>query len=159
MLVPSLNMNKKNQTASPTNFFKIEDPPIFQKYVTIGQLEKPRATTTLKFDIKDITFAENFVVMKKLTGPTVGLVFRRQNSVVIDTPHSLIHFSNLTMQINSANSEIKAKLQLVLTNDNLMIPLMTTKTMNASFNYLSECKTRCTVTSLKRFTETTNLLI
>ena len=50
---------------APNNFFKINDPPNFQKQIANGQLEKPLATTTLKFDFGDNTFAEHFVVLKK----------------------------------------------------------------------------------------------
>ena len=57
----------------------------FQIQVAKGQLGKPIATATLKFDIGDHIFAEHFVVMKNLTGPVIGLHFMRHNSVVIDT--------------------------------------------------------------------------
>ena len=52
---------------SLSNIVKIDDPPNFQIQVANGQLEKPTATTTLKFDIGDHIFAEHFVVMKNLT--------------------------------------------------------------------------------------------
>ena len=57
---------------SPSNILKIDDPPNFQIQVANGQLEKPTATATLKFDIGDHIFAEHFVVMKNLTGPIIG---------------------------------------------------------------------------------------
>ena len=60
------------------------------------------ATATLKIDKGDRIFADHFVVMKNLTGPTIGLHFMRRNSVVIDTIHGLIHFPHLTMQVKSA---------------------------------------------------------
>ena len=60
-----------NQTTIPTNVLKIDDPPNFQIQVANGQLEKPTATATLKFDIGDHIFAEHFVVMKNLTGPII----------------------------------------------------------------------------------------
>ena len=83
------------------NILKIVDPPNFQIQVANGQLEKPLATATLKFEIGDNSFAERFVVMKKLTGSIVGLHFMRNNSVVIDTTHGLIHFPHLTMQVKT----------------------------------------------------------
>ena len=66
----------------PKNILKIDDPPTFQIQVANGQLEKPLSTATLKFEIGDNSFAEHFVVMKKLTGPIIGLHFMRNNSVV-----------------------------------------------------------------------------
>ena len=47
------------------NILEIDDPAIFQIQVANGQLEKPLATATLKFELGDNTFAEHFVVMKK----------------------------------------------------------------------------------------------
>ena len=77
---------------APDNVLKIDDPPNFQIQVANGQLEKPLSTAAIKFEIRGDTFAEHFVVTKKLTGPITGLHFMRNNSVVIDTTHGLIHF-------------------------------------------------------------------
>ena len=53
----------------------------FYKQVAKGQLEKPLATTALKFDIRDNTFAEQLVVKKKLTRPIIGLHFLTAQTV------------------------------------------------------------------------------
>ena len=87
------------------NILKIDDPTNFQIQVANGQLEKPLSTATPKFEIGDNNFAEHFVVMKTLTGPINGLHFMRNNSVVVDTTHGLIHFPHLTMQVETASSE------------------------------------------------------
>ena len=100
----------QNQARSPTNVFKIDDPPSFQINVANGQRKKPFATATFNVDTEDQTFAELFVPMKKLTGPIIGLHFMRHNSVVIDTTYGLIHFPQLKMQVKSAASEASAKL-------------------------------------------------
>ena len=76
---------------APNNILKIDDPPNFQIQVANGQLEKPLSTATLKFEIGIISFAEHFVVMKKLTGPKIGLHFMRNNSVVIDRHDTRTH--------------------------------------------------------------------
>ena len=94
---------------APSNILKIDYPPNFQIQVANGCVEKPLATATLKFEIKEKASAEHFVVMKELTGPIIGLNFMRNNSVVIDTPHGLIHFPHLMMQIKTASSETTAK--------------------------------------------------
>ena len=144
---------------SPSNILKIDDPPNFQIQVANGQLEKPTATTTLKFDIGDHIFAEHFVVMKNLTGPIFGLHFMRHNSLVIDTTHGLIHFPHLTMQVKSALSQTSVKPQAVLIHDNITIPQMTTKTITAFVDHTSEWNTTGTVTPIEKFTETASLLI
>ena len=74
---------------APNNVPKIGDPPNFQIRVANGQLEKPLAKTTLKFEIGENNFAEHFLVMKKLTGSKIEWHFMRNNNVVIDTTHGL----------------------------------------------------------------------
>ena len=143
---------------APSNILKSDEPPNFQIQVANGQLEKPTATATLKFDIGDHIFAEHFVVMKNQTGPIIGLLFMRHNSVVIDTTHGLIHFQHLKMQVESALSQTSAKPQTVLIHDSITIPQMTTKTITAIVDLLSEWNTTGTVTTVEKFTETASLI-
>ena len=151
-------MDRIKQEA-PSNILKIEDPPNFQIQVANGQLEKPIAVATLKFNIGDHILAEHFVVMKNLTGTFIGLHFMRHNSVVIDTTHGLIHFPHLTMQVKSASSQKSAKPQVVLVHDNITIPQMTTKTITAFVDHLLEWNKTVTVTPVEKFTETSSLII
>ena len=144
---------------SPSNILKTDDLPNFQIQVANGQLEKPTATTTLKFDIGDHIFAEHFVVMNNLTGPITGLHFKRYNSVVIDTTHGLIHFPHLTMQVKSASGQASAKPPAVLIYDSITIPQMTTKTITAFVDHISEWNTTGTVTPVENFTEAASLKI
>ena len=152
------DLDKMKQKA-PNNVLKIDDPPNFQIQVAKRQLEKPLSTATRKFEIGDNTFAEHFVVMKKLTGPIFGLHFMRNNSVVIDTTHGLIHFPHLTMQVKTASSETTTKPQPVITDEALTIPPTTTKTIAAFIDHPSKWNTTGTVTPLEKLTETASLLI
>ena len=97
--------------------------------------------------------------MMKLTGPIIGLHFMRNNSVVIDTTHGLIHFPQLTMQIKTTSSEATTKPQPVITNEALTIPPTTTKTITAFIDHPSKWNRTGTVTPLEKFTETASLLI
>ena len=144
---------------APNNILKIDDPPFFQIQVANGQLEKRISTTTLKFEIGDNNFAEHFVVMKKLIGPIIGLHFMRNNSVVIDTTHGLIHFPHFTMQVKAASNGTTTKPQPVITDEALTIPPTTTKTITAFIDYSSKWNTTGTLTPLEKFTETASLLI
>ena len=141
------------------NILSIDDPPNFQIQVANGQLEKPLSTATLKFEIGDNSFAEHFVVMKKLTGQIIGLHFMRNSSVVIDTTHGLKHFPHLTMQVETASSETTTKPQPVITDEALTILPKTTKTITAFIDHPSKWNTTGTVTPLEKFTETASLLI
>ena len=97
--------------------------------------------------------------MKKLTGPIFGLHFMRNNSVVIDTTHGLIHFPHLKMQVKTASSETTTKPQTVITDEALTLPPTTTKTITAFTDHPSKWKITGTVTPLEKFTETASLLI
>ena len=144
---------------APINILKIDDPPNFQIQVANGQLEKPLSAATQKFEIGNNTFVEHFVVMKKLTAPIIGLHFIRNNSVVIDTTHGLIHFPHLTMQIKTASSETTTKTRPVTTDEVLTIPPTTTKTITAFIDLPSKWNTTGNLTPLEKFTETASLLI
>ena len=144
---------------APNNNLKTDGPPNFQIQVANGQLEKPLSTATSKFGIGDNSFAEHFVVMKKLSGPIMGLHFRRNNSVDLDTTQGPIHFPHLTMQVKTASSETTTKPQPVITDEDLTIPPTTTKTITAFLDHPSKWNTTGTVTPLEKFTETASLLI
>ena len=103
--------------------------------------------------------AEHFAVMKKLTGPIIGLYFMRNNSVVIDTTHGLIHFPHLTMKVKTASSETTTKPQPVITDETLATPPTTTKIITAFIDHPSKWNTTGTATPLEKFTETASLLI
>ena len=132
--------------------------PIFKKQVANGQLEKPLATATPKCYIGDDPSAEHFVVLKNLTGPVFGLHFKRYNRVVIDTTPGLSHFPHLTMKVQSAASKTIAKPEAVFFHDSLTEPKMTTNTIRAFVDDLSEWNTTSTVTPVGKFTEAASLL-
>ena len=83
----------------------------------------------------------------------------RQNIVVIDTTHCLVHFPHLTTQIKRAASETNSKLQVVLTHDSIIVPPITTSTITALVDHPPEWNTRGTVTPFGKFTEAASLLI
>ena len=97
--------------------------------------------------------------MKKLTGPTNGLHFMRNKSVVIDATHGLIHFPNMTMQVKTTSSETTTKPQPVITEEALTILPTTTKTITAFIDHPSKWNLTGTVTPLEKFTETASLMI
>ena len=52
--------------------------------VANGQLEAPIATVDLHFEVGDITFRENFIVMTNLTSFLIGLLFPQRKSTILD---------------------------------------------------------------------------
>ena len=97
--------------------------------------------------------------MKKLTGPMIKLYFMKNNSIVVDTTHGLIHFPHVTMQVKTASSETIGKPHSVIIDDALTIPPSTTRAITASGDHPSEWNTTGTVTPLEKFTEIASLLI
>ena len=96
--------------------------------------------------------------MNTLTRPIIGLHFIRQNSVVIDTTHGLIHFPHLTMQVKSASKRMSAKPQVVFIHHNLTVPPMTTKTTTAIVDHSSVLNTKGTVIPVKTFPKAASLI-
>ena len=159
--VSAIAQKKMDRTKrrAPSNILKIDDLPNFQIQVANGQLEEPMATATLKLDIGDHIFAQHFVVVKNLSGLIIVLHFKRHNSVVIDTTHGLIHFPHLTLHVKSASSQTSAKPQAVVIHDSITIPQITTKTITAFVDHISEWKTTDTVTPVEKVTEAASLII
>ena len=78
-------------------------PPHFQIMVANGQLETPKSTSELKFEVGDIEFHETFIVMENLTGPIIGLMFLQQNHTVLDMKQGILNFPFFSMQLKTAN--------------------------------------------------------
>ena len=83
----------------------------------------------------------------------------RNNSVVIDTTHGLIHFPHLTMQVKTTSSETTTKPQPDVTDEALTIPPTTTKTIKAFVDHPSKWNTTGTVTPLEKLLKTASLLV
>ena len=152
------DLDTKKQNAQH-NILKNDDPPSFQIQAANGLVEKPLATATFTFEIGDNVFAEHFVVMMKLTKPIVELHFLKNNGVVIDTTHGLIHCPHLTRQLKLPDVKQPQNPSQSSLDDALTIPLTITKTITPFLNHPSKWNTTGTVTPLEKFTEFTSLLI
>ena len=149
---------KKPTTASSDADDNIRPLTLKILHLANGQLEKPISTATLKFGIGDDTFAEHFVVLKKLTGLFLGFHFRRQNSVIPDTTHGLIHLFHLTMQVRKNNNGTSVGPQSILSDDKLTFLPMKTKRITPFVDHPSQCKATSTVTRKENFTEGASLI-
>ena len=69
---------------SPQSITREGSPPIFQIIVANGQLETPKSTIELKFEVGDIDFHEIIMVMENLTGPVIKVLFFQRNHTVLD---------------------------------------------------------------------------
>ena len=75
--------------------------PEFQIMVANGQLEAPIATVELQFEVGDITFRKNFIVMTNLTSRLIGLLFLQRNSTILDMRQGILNFPFFSMQLKN----------------------------------------------------------
>ena len=67
--------------------------------VANGQLEIPIGTVLLEFEVVDFQFKENFIIMKVLPNPLIGLCFLQRNNVIFDVRQGILTFPYLSMQL------------------------------------------------------------
>ena len=75
-------------------------PPNFQIMVANGQLEVPFGTVQLEFEVADFMLRENFIIMKNLPNPLIGLCFLRRNNAIFDVTQGILTFPYLSMQLD-----------------------------------------------------------
>ena len=74
-------------------------PPNFQIMVANGQLEVPIGTVLLEFEVADFMLRENFIIMKNLPNPLIGLCFLRRNNAIFDVTQGILIFPYLSMKL------------------------------------------------------------
>ena len=75
--------------------------PNFQIMVANGRLETPIRTVCLAFEVADFIIKENFIVMKVLPNPLIGLCFLKRNNSIFDMRQGVLTFPHLSMQLKS----------------------------------------------------------
>ena len=83
---------RKIRLLSPQSIVKEGPAPNFKIMVAQGQLETPKSTVELKFEVGDIEFHEIFIVMEKLTSPLIGLSFLQRNNTILDMRQGVLNF-------------------------------------------------------------------
>ena len=74
----------KIRLLAPQSIIKEVPAPNFQIMVAKGQLESPKSTVELKFEVGDNDLHEIFIVMEKLTSLLLGLLFLQRNNTILD---------------------------------------------------------------------------
>ena len=113
---------RKIRLLAPQSIVKEGPAPTFQIMVANGQLETPKSTVELKFEVGDIEFHEIFIVMEKLTGPIIGLMFLQRNHTVLDMRQGILSFPYFLMQLKTADHKYSNVLEPVLNPDDITIP-------------------------------------
>ena len=94
---------RKIRLLAPQSFVKEGPAPNFQIVVANGQLETPKSTVELKFEVVDIEFHEVFIVMEKLTSPLIGISFLQRNNTILDMRQGILNFHFFSMQLKTAD--------------------------------------------------------
>ena len=97
-------------------------PPNFQIMVTNGQLETPKSTIELKFEVGDIEFHEMSIVMEYLTVPSIGLMFLQRTHTVLDMRQGILNFPSFSMQLKTAYHKYSNVLEPILNHTEITIP-------------------------------------
>ena len=118
--MPEMDLRKIR--LSPHSVIREGPPPNFQIMVANGQLETPKSTIELNFEIGDIEFLEVFIVMEHLTGPIIGLMFLQRNHTVLDMRQGILNFPFFSMQLKTADHKYSNVLEPILNPIEITIP-------------------------------------
>ena len=119
--IPEMDL-RKIRLLSPQSVIREGPPPNFQIMVANGQLETPKSTIELKFEVGDIEFHEIFIVMEHLIGPIIGLMFLQRNHTVLDMRQGILNFPYFSMQLKTADNKYSNVLEPILNPIEITIP-------------------------------------
>ena len=119
--IPEMDL-RKIRLLSPQSVIREGPPPNFQIMVANGQLETPKSTIELKFEVGDIEFHEIFIVMEHLTGPIIGLMFLQRNHTVLDKRQGILIFPFFSMQLKTADHKYSNVLEPIFNPTEITIP-------------------------------------
>ena len=119
--IPELDL-RKIRLQSPQSVIREGPPPNFQIMVANGQLETPKSTIELKFEVSDIEFYEIFIVMEHLTESIIGLLFLQRNHTVLDIRHGILNFPFFSMQLKTADHKFSNVSGPILNPTEITIP-------------------------------------
>ena len=113
---------KKIRLLAPQPIIKDWPVPSFHRLVANGDLETPKSTVELKFEVGDIEFHEFFILLEKLSSTRVGLMFLRINHTVLDLRQGNLNFLYFSMQLKTADYKDSNVMGLLLSPKDVTIP-------------------------------------
>ena len=90
--------------------------------VANGQLETPKSTVELKFEVGDIEFHEIFIVMEKLTSPLIGLSFLQRNNTILDMRQGVLNFPFFSVQLKTADPKYTNVMEPICIREDVTTP-------------------------------------
>ena len=119
--IPEMDL-RKIQLLTPQSVIREGPPPNFQIMVANGQLENPKSTIELKFEVGDIEFHEIFIVTENLTGPIIGLMFLQRNDILLDMRQGILSFPFFSMQLKTADHRYSDVIEPIINPIEVTIP-------------------------------------
>ena len=116
---------RKIRLLAPQSIVKEGPAPTFQIMVANGDLETPKSTVELKFEVGDIEFHEIFIVMETLSSPIIGLMFLQRNQTVLDMRQGILNFPFFSMQLKTADHKYSNVMEPILNPRMLQFHQMT----------------------------------
>ena len=113
---------RKIRLLAPQSIVKEGPAPNFQIMVANGQLETPKSTVELKFEVGDIEFNEIFIGMEKLTSPLIGLSFLQRNNTILDIRQGVLNFPFFSMQLKTADHKYTNVMEPICIREDVTIP-------------------------------------
>ena len=113
---------RKIRLLAPQSIIKEGPAPNLQMMVANGQLETPKSTVELKFEVGDIDFHEIFIVMEKLTSPLMGISFLQRNNTILDMRQGILNFPFFSMQLKSADHKYTNVMEPICAREAITIP-------------------------------------
>ena len=113
---------RKIRLLAPQSIVKEGPAPSFQLMVANGDLETPKSTVELKFEVGDIEFHEIFIVKEKLSSPIIGLMFLQRNHTVLDMRQGILNFPYFSMQLKMTDHKYSNVMEPILNPEDVTIP-------------------------------------
>ena len=113
---------RKIRLLAPQSIVKEGPAPNFQIMVANGQLETPKSTVELKFEVSDIEFYEIFIIMEKLTSPLIGLSFLQRNNTILGMRQGVLNFLFFSMQLKTAVHKYTNIMEPICIKEDVTIP-------------------------------------
>ena len=113
---------RKIRLLAPQSIVKEGLAPSFQIMIANGDLEKPKSTVELKFEVGDIEFHEVLIVMEKISSPIIGLMFLQRNHTVLDMRQGILKFPFFSTQLKTTDHKYSNVMEPILNREDVMIP-------------------------------------
>ena len=101
--IPEMDLRKIGLLLSPQSDIREDAPPNFQIMVANGQLETPKSSVEVNFEVDDIDFHEIIIVIENFTGPIIGLMILQRNHTVLYMRQGILIFPFISIQLKTTD--------------------------------------------------------